>query len=124
MDGWREDRSLPEKNLAGIGFGILGRGLLTLCGLVVMLLWNWLMPEIFVLGRVDYRQARGVLILSSILRKNSGFSDCVSGGSGRRREKQLRRQMREVRTSARDDSAASSEGKRSAGKPPLIMEHR
>jgi hypothetical protein len=46
-----------------IGFGILGIGLLFLFGFVVMLLWNWLMPELFGLKRIGYWQAWGLLLL-------------------------------------------------------------
>lgn len=33
---------------------------------VVMALWNWLMPEIFGLGAINYLQALGLLLLSKI----------------------------------------------------------
>ena len=66
------------KILLGIGFGILGIGLLALFGLVVMLLWNWLMPEIFGLKRLTYWQAWGLLVLCWIL-----FKELGSGGSSR-----------------------------------------
>jgi hypothetical protein len=92
--GWWEDRTLPEKILIGIGFAILGIGLAFLFGWVVMLLWNWLMPEIFGLKRVTYWQAWGLLILCCIL-----FKDFSSGSgnrsSDRKRKRQLRRYMRE-----------------------------
>jgi hypothetical protein len=92
--GWWEDRSLPQKILIGIGFGILGIGFLFLCGWVVMLLWNWLMPDIFGLKRLTYWQAWGLLILCHILFK--GFGSGHSGGrSDRKRRRQLRRYMRE-----------------------------
>ncbi|MET0534693.1 MAG: hypothetical protein ABW171_10760 [Steroidobacter sp.] len=42
---------------------------------IVMLLWNWLMPELFVSARpIDYWQAAGLLLLCKIL---------FSGGHGR-----------------------------------------
>jgi len=92
--GWWEDRSLPQKIVIGIGFGILGIGFLFLCGWVVMLLWNWLMPDIFGLKRLTYWQAWGLLILCHILFK--GFGSGHSGGrSDRKRRRQLRRYMRE-----------------------------
>ena len=94
--GWWEDRTLPQKILIGIGFGILALGLAFLFGWVVMLLWNWLMPDIFGLKRVTYWQAWGLLILCCIL-----FKDFGSGSSGhrsdRKRRRQLRRYMREER---------------------------
>jgi len=101
--GWWEDRSLPQKILIGIGFGILGIGLLFLCGWVVMLLWNWLMPDIFGLKPLTYWQAWGLLILSHILFK--GFGSGHSGGrSDRKRRRHLRRYMKE-------DQAAAAEAK-------------
>jgi len=49
-------------------------------GGVVMLLWNWLIPTLFVGGKeIDYMQAMGVLLLSKIL--FSGFKG--HGGHGR-----------------------------------------
>ena len=53
-NAWWEDRSLPEKIFMGIGFGILGIGLITLFIFVLMSLWNWLIPEIF--GLISGRQ--------------------------------------------------------------------
>lgn len=42
-----------------------------LFGLIVMLLWNWLMPVLFGLHVITYWQALGILFLSKIL--FSGF---------------------------------------------------
>lgn len=36
-------------------------------GIVVQLLWNWLMPAIFGLGEISYWQAFGIVILSKLL---------------------------------------------------------
>ncbi|MHC4591684.1 MAG: hypothetical protein ACYS8L_03195 [Planctomycetota bacterium] len=36
-------------------------------GLVVMALWNWIMPEVFGLPRITYWQAWGLLLLGHIL---------------------------------------------------------
>lgn len=94
MGEWWEERSLAEKILLGIGMGILGLGLLAVFGWVVMLLWNWLMPELFGLKRLDYWKAWGLLALCTILFKGLG-----SGGHGdrsdRKRRRHLRRYLRE-----------------------------
>jgi hypothetical protein len=92
--GWWKDRSLPQKILMGIVFGVVGIGFLFLCGLIVMLLWNWLMPDIFGLKRLTYWQAWGLLILCHILFKGFGMGN---GGrrSDRKRRRQLRRYMQE-----------------------------
>lgn len=93
-NGWWHDRSLPVKILMGIGFGILGLGLMAFFGWVVMALWNWLMPDLFGLKRIGYWQAWGLLVLCKIL-----FHGGSSGSSGirsdRRRRRQLRRYMQE-----------------------------
>ncbi len=44
--------------------GVLG---LVLFGLVTMLLWNWLVPELFDGPRINYVQAIGLLALSKLL---------------------------------------------------------
>lgn len=41
-------------------------------GTVVMLLWNWLMPELFSLKRISFWQALGLLALCRILFGNFG----------------------------------------------------
>lgn len=38
-------------------------------GWIVMLLWNWLMPDLFSLPRIGYWQAWGLVLLSHILIK-------------------------------------------------------
>jgi len=98
-DSWWEERTLPEKVVLGIGFGILGIGLLFLFGWVVMLLWNWLMPEIFGLPQVTYWQAWGLLALSCILFKSWG--SCGSARNGdKKRKRHLRKYMREYQRAA------------------------
>jgi hypothetical protein len=95
-DSWWEERTVPEKVMLGIGFGILGIGALFLFGWVVMLLWNWLMPEIFGLKQVTYWQAWGLLALCCILFKSWG--SCGSPRNGdKKRKRHLRRYMRECR---------------------------
>ncbi len=96
MDTWWEDRSLPAKILLGIGFGIAGVGLLALAGWVVMLLWNWLMPDLFGLKPLGYWKAWGLLVLCWILFKGIRFgSNESSRGADRKRRRELRRYVRE-----------------------------
>jgi hypothetical protein len=97
-NAWWDDRSLPVKILMVIGFAILGAGLLFLFGFVVMLLWNWLMPGIFNLKRIDYWQAWGLLALSTILFKGMG-SNHGNDRSDRKRRKHLRSYMEEAQAS-------------------------
>lgn len=52
-------------------FIILGLAFLALFTCVVMLLWNWLVPELFSGPVVTYWQTLGILVLSKILL--SGF---------------------------------------------------
>ena len=46
--------------IAAVGFAFL-------FGYVIMLLWNWLMPEIFGLISINYWQAVGVIILAKLI---------------------------------------------------------
>jgi hypothetical protein len=109
MEIWWEERSLPAKILLGIGFAIAGLALLALLGWVVMLLWNWLMPDIFGLPSVSYWQAWGLLVLFWILFKSWSFKDS-DHGSDRRRRKHLRRYMQEDPLAGGDGSAIQPRG--------------
>lgn len=40
---------------------------ITVCGYCIMLLWNWLMPDIFGLSTITFWQAIGIDALISIL---------------------------------------------------------
>lgn len=48
-------------------FVVMGIAFLALFTYVVMLLWNWLVPELFSGPVLDYWQTLGILILSKIL---------------------------------------------------------
>ena len=87
MDWW-EERSLPEKIALGILFGIGGLALFAMLGWIVMLLWNWLMPDIFGLKVINYWQAWGLFLLSTLLFKGMGGGN--SGYKDKRRKQKLR----------------------------------
>jgi hypothetical protein len=108
FNAWWEERSLPQKILVGIGFAILGIGFVSLLGLAVMLLWNWLMPDIFGLKRLNYWQAWGLLVLCWILFKNWGSSSSSTSGD-RKRKRQLRRYIREGEEYDEESSTESKE---------------
>lgn len=63
---------LPFKILIISGGIAVLVGLTFLYGLFVMLLWNWIMPDIFSLPRIDYWHAWGLVLLSHILFKSWG----------------------------------------------------
>ena len=52
-----------------VGGIVLALVMAFLFGFFVMLLWNWLMPEIFGLGIISYWQAWGLVLLAHILFK-------------------------------------------------------
>ena len=60
------------------GFGVLGVAAVFGFALVVMWLWNWLVPEVFNGPILTYWQTFGLLILSKII-----FSG-IGGGSSKR----------------------------------------
>ena len=95
-ESWWEERRLGMKIFLGILMGIGGVGLLFLFGWVVMLLWNWLMPEIFGLTTLSYWQAWGILLLSSILFKGKGFDFGDNKDSGKRSDRRRKRELRNL----------------------------
>ncbi|UCF99721.1 MAG: hypothetical protein JSV89_09315 [Spirochaetaceae bacterium] len=52
-----------------LGGIVLAAALALLFGLVVMLLWNWIMPEVFGLNPLTYWQSWGIVLLAHILFK-------------------------------------------------------
>jgi hypothetical protein len=108
MESWWEERKLEEKVVLVILFVLGGIGLMFLFGWVLMLLWNWLMPEIFGLKTVSYWQAWGLLALSCILFGRIGGSGSSSGSkSDRKRKKELRRHLRQE---SLEDAQGGAEG--------------
>ncbi len=63
---------LPLKIAIVLGGIAVVVGCTFLYGFLVMLLWNWLMPDIFSLPRIDYWHAWGLVLLSHILFKSWG----------------------------------------------------
>lgn len=58
-----------------------GAAAFTLFSLGVMLLWNWLIPEIFSGPSITFVQALGILVLSKILFTGvGGRCNCQNGG--------------------------------------------
>jgi hypothetical protein len=62
--GRRGRRYLPLKILVGTLLAVV---VLVLCGLVVMSLWNWLVPDLFGGKSLGFAQAVGLLVLARIL---------------------------------------------------------
>lgn len=56
-----------KSNFKVFGYGVIFILVVMGIGLVVNLLWNWLMPELFGLAKVSYLQSLGILVLSKIL---------------------------------------------------------
>ena len=58
-----------------IGGVVLAAALALLFGLLVMVLWNWIMPEVFGLSPLTYWQSWGIVLLAHILFKAGGHRD-------------------------------------------------
>ena len=95
MSEWWEEKSTGKKIGIVVGFMILGLAGLFFFGLVVMWLWNWLMPDIFGLPEITYWQGWGLLLLSCILFKGFGSGSSESKRSDRKRKQKLREYMDE-----------------------------
>jgi hypothetical protein len=73
-----------------VGGVVIGAGLAFLLGLLVMALWNWVMPDIFGLPQISYWQGWALVVLAHILFK--------AGAGGESAGKKVRREVsREVR---------------------------
>lgn len=84
-------------------FILLGIGIFLLVGYVFMLLWNWLMPDLFGLPTVDYWKAFGILVLAKLL---FGFGSHGSGGDKKKSRKGRERAACRNRVSDRKDKWA------------------
>jgi hypothetical protein len=58
-----------------IGGVVIAAVLALLFGLLVMVLWNWIMPEVFGLPPLTYWQSWGIVLLAHILFKAGGHRD-------------------------------------------------
>ena len=125
MGEWWEERTLQEKVMMVIGMVILGIGALFLFGLIVMWLWNWLMPDIFGLPQITYWQGWGLLLLSCILFKNIGSGSNEGGRSERKRKRKLREYMDEDHADARTGPAGtgSDAGQTESDQPDTDHSH-
>ena len=62
-----DEKKVAWKVLKTIGMVILGIAVAILFGFIIMWLWNWLMPQIFTLKKINYWQALGIFVLAKIL---------------------------------------------------------
>ena len=69
--------------LSLLGVIAIGLGL----GLLVMVLWNWLMPDLFGLETIGYWQAVGLFVLCHLLFKTSSNSGTPRNSSRSKRER-------------------------------------
>jgi positive regulator of sigma E activity len=67
---WRGLRAVLAVIGMAIGGVLIAAGMALILGIVVMALWNWLMPDLFGLDRITFWQAWGLLLLSHILFKS------------------------------------------------------
>ena len=70
---------------------------IALGGMVVQLLWNWLMPSIFDVRQITWWQAVGLLALTRILFGGFGRHGCGRSGMRRRIEERWGRMTPEER---------------------------
>ncbi|HPA09946.1 MAG TPA: hypothetical protein PLV73_03895 [Treponemataceae bacterium] len=92
-DQWWSRRPIGVKIVLGIIFAAAGIALIGLFGLLIMSLWNALMPDIFGLKTISYWQAWGLFLLSFIFFKGFGGSH---SRTEHRRKTQLRRHIHTV----------------------------
>lgn len=80
-------------------------------GVLVMLLWNALLPELFNGPTLDYWQAVGVLLLSHILLRGTPFYGIRARRNARRRLRaRLAEMTQEERAAVNDELGIPSDG--------------
>jgi len=88
-----------KKGFRVIAMICIAAGIISLVALVVMLLWNWLIPAIFIGGpMITYWQALGLMVLAKILFggfKPHGHPYCSSVKKDQWKEK-LRERMNQM----------------------------
>jgi len=92
---------------------VIGLMLIPLFGLVIMWLWNWLMPELFGLAEIGLLQALGLFILSRALFGSFGSGHRDRGNRQQRRRQALSAAEREElarRVGLSDDADSSASG--------------
>ena len=83
-------------------FVLIGIVVAIAVGFVIMLLWNWLMPELFGLVTINFWQAVGLLILSKILFGGGWFRKRHGGPSHWQRRKQFMKKWENMCVEDRD----------------------
>jgi len=103
-------------------------------GSIVMLLWNWLIPDLFNGPELSFMQALGILVLARILTGGMGHGSrrgkgsCSPGGKKgwqkrweglpEDKKEKIRKTMSQYRDSARDASSdEKNEAEKTAGSP-------
>ena len=81
------------KTIKIIKFIIIGLLAVTVFGLVIMLLWNWLIPDLFGLREITFFESLGLLLLSKIFFWGFGGKGHGSRWDHRRRFQQKRAGM-------------------------------
>lgn len=108
---WPKGRFSPLQIAGMIAGGfVLAAGFAFFFGWIVMLLWNWLMPEIFRLPEIGYWQAWGLVLLSHILVKPGYGPAGKHRGDEDRREGDWRKELKDKVACAKD-SAPEAEAK-------------
>jgi vacuolar-type H+-ATPase subunit I/STV1 len=96
-----------------LGGVVLAAVLAFLFGLIVMALWNWLMPGIFGIRAISYWEAWGLVLLAHILFKAGGYRNRGPGHHDSARNEEWKERFRrrfKDRFPGREGSEAGRQG--------------
>ena len=106
--GWWARRLLFRIPIV-LGGLVIAAVLAFLLGLLVMLLWNWVMPDVFGLPQITYWQGWALVLLAHILFKTGGNGG--GGPRGRHGGHKVSARIRgEVEQAVREEFGRHSEG--------------
>jgi len=103
-----------------VGFAVLVAVAITLFGILVMLLWNWLLPPLFGWKTLSFWQALGVLALARIL--FGGFRGRRGGWHGHWRGR-MRERWEQMTPEQREQFRAGL-GRHCRGRDPDVEESK
>ena len=87
MGEWWNRRSTPERVVLVTILGFLAMGAFATFVLVFMAIWNAVVPQVFGIGALNYWQAFGLMVLSSVIFGGVRSSSNNSRNRGSRRRK-------------------------------------
>ncbi len=97
-----------NRGLMFVGYGLFAIAIMALMAFVNMLLWNWLVPDLFSGPEISFLQSLGLLALIKLLTGFSGIGGKKWGSSGHHAKKQIWKQKWDEKMAGMSDEEKAS----------------